>query len=140
MTRASVPLHIRVPASKRAAKSVRLRESTIHRSIAAYLDAALPHDAFWTTFPAGGGGKARGGQLKRSGLKAGVPDLMIGYRGVMSFIEIKGPRGKLSPEQRDCHARLDDAGFRVALCRSIVEVDGYLRHYLMIPLRCKVAA
>lgn len=33
----------------------------------------------------------------------GVPDLLVGYRGVTMLWEVKGPRGKLNPGQAEWH-------------------------------------
>ena len=33
----------------------------------------------------------------------GVPDLLIGYRGVNLLLEVKGPRGTLTPDQVEWH-------------------------------------
>jgi|SRR5579885_2289441 len=133
-------LQSRVRAAKRARQSQRIRESTIHRQVAEFLDAALPRGAWWSTFPAGGGGRVRGAQLKARGLKTGVPDILVIWNGEVRWIEIKSPRGHLSPEQVHTKADLEDAGCRVALCRNVAEVETYLKFYCQIPLKAKVAA
>lgn len=115
-------------------------EQALHEAVARFLDIALPIDAFWTTFPAGGGGKARGGQLKAMGLKAGVPDILIVWQGLAFWIELKAPRGVLSAEQRLVHDRLAFAGCeRPAVCRSVDDVERALRAR-EIPIRASVGA
>lgn len=63
--------------------------------------------------------------LKRAGATvvrisaAGVPDLLIGYRGVTYLCEIKFQKGKLTPAQIAWH--LDWQGDRVSVARSVEE-------------------
>lgn len=114
-------------------------EKHIHRQVADYLTQALAPPAFWTTFPAGGGGYVRGAHLKALGLKAGFPDLLIIADGKPYGIELKAPKKNPEPEQRALHAILEDAGCRVHVCRSAVEVEMVLRHW-GVALRASVAA
>ncbi len=116
-----------------------MSESRVHRAVARFLDLALPADCWWTTIGHGGGGKVRGAKLKAAGLKAGAPDILIVYRGQALFIELKGPKGRLSPVQHETHYQIGEAGARVAMCRSVDEVETYLRHYCQIPLKASLA-
>lgn len=116
-----------------------MTEEQIHRAVAQYLSSALPPPAFWTTFPAGGGGYARGAHLKALGLKAGFPDLLIIAAGKPYGIELKAPRKYAEPEQRALHAILRDAGCPVMVCRSPAEVEMTLRAW-GVPVRGRVAA
>lgn len=43
----------------------------------------------------------------------GVPDLLLVADGRVSFLELKQPRGRLSPVQAAAHAQLRRAGARV---------------------------
>jgi hypothetical protein len=36
-----------------------------------------------------------------AGLGRGVPDLLVGYRGKLSLVEVKTPKGKLRPMQEE---------------------------------------
>ena len=77
---------------------------------------ALPEGFWFTTFPAGGGGKVRGAQLKAAGLKPGVPDILVcgGYEDIshnvhqkdVLWLELKAKDGTLSQVQKSCHAEL----------------------------------
>lgn len=100
----------------------RQTEAALHRSIARYLDIVLAEPAFCTTFPAGGGGKARGGKLKAMGLVPGVPDILIVANGRAYWVEIKTATGRLSDDQKATIARLESNGARVCVCRSIDDV------------------
>ena len=82
-------------------------EQALHRAAAQFLDVALPDDAVWFHPPNGGARtKAEAGIFRALGVKAGVPDLVIVYRGRLIAIELKAPRGRLTAAQRAMHKRL----------------------------------
>ena len=93
--------------------------------------------AFYTTFPAGWGklAKATAGQLKGSGLKPGMPDILVFschkmianriYPKIIG-IELKVGKGLLSPEQIGMHRRLMAIGIKSYICRSAADVIGTL--------------
>lgn len=124
----------------------RLTEAQLHRAVADYLAVALPESACFTTFPAGGGGKVRGAQLKSRGLRAGWPDVQVLYRfsypdtihprSQFVGLELKTATGRLSPEQIECHAAIRRAGGLVFVCRSVEDVESFLSG-LGIPLRAR---
>jgi hypothetical protein len=73
-------------------------ESDIHEAVAKILDALLPVDRVaWMTYPAGliELSPRQAARLARCGLKTGMPDIWIFYRGVW-LIELKKPGGRLS--------------------------------------------
>lgn len=82
----------------------------------------LKKDVLFTAFPAGGGGLARGVKLKKMGLKPGWPDIQIIADGKYYGVEVKTPKGNLSPIQRNLHIALADIGCEVAVVRSVNEV------------------
>jgi len=99
-------------------------EADLHVTIAEFLDWALSSPAFYTTFPAGWG-KLRGQtafRLKRSGLKAGMPDILVFYRGQTMGIELKVYGAAASSVQRTTFAALQGAGVPIYICRSIEDV------------------
>lgn len=114
-------------------------EAALHRTVADYLTVALAPEVFATTFPAGGGGRIRGAQLKAMGLKSGCPDWLLVHGGRAYFIELKADGGRLSPAQRETHAALERAGAFVAVCRSIDSVIGTLAGF-GIPTRAQARA
>lgn len=73
--------------------------------------------------------------LKRQGVKAGVPDVFLpvprgGYHGL--FIEMKRKKGgRLSPEQRVWLDLLNRLGYRAVVCNGFeaarTEIETYLR-------------
>ena len=104
----------------------RSEEDALHAAVADLLDLVLLPPAWWTTFPLGGGGKARGGKLKRRGAKKGTLDILIisaqtGW-GHADWIELKSAKGRLTPEQREIMEKLISAGCQVAIARSVADV------------------
>ena len=102
-------------------------ETQLHVQVANYLRLALRSpDVWWTTIPAGGGGRIRGAQLKRKGYKKGTPDVLIIYRGMAHWIELKTFGGGLSIDQLGQHGLLLRAGCYVAIRRTVDEVHQIL--------------
>lgn len=120
--------------------SVYRSEDALHQACAGYLNARLLPPAWWTTFPAGGGGKDRGSRLKRMGMKSGVPDLLIfdplPVMGIMGYgIELKDKDGRLLPSQIETQPRMMNAGFQImSICRSLEEMKHQLDEW-RIPIR-----
>ena len=100
----------------------RSEEDALHAAVADLLDLVLLPPAWWTTFPLGGGGKARGGKLKRRGVKAGVPDILIVCDCQAFWIELKSAKGVLNADQKATIPQLISAGCRVAIARSVADV------------------
>ena len=119
---------------------VPMREQAIHESLCQWLTLALPREAFFF-HPANGEYRnvITGARLKRMGLKAGVPDLVVLYGGKAVFLEIKAPKKYLSPEQREVHAALKLAGCDVFVIHSLMEAQMALE-LCGIPLFASVAA
>ena len=100
------------------------------------LDWLLLPPALYTTFPAGWGkfSKVMAGQLKHSGLKPGMPDILVFYDGTCVGIELKAPGGTTSPAQREMFTKLKAAGIKVFVCDSTDMVLSVLLG-LGIPMR-----
>jgi Holliday junction resolvase len=49
----------------------------------------------------------------------GCPDLLVGYRGHTWLIEVKGPKGSLTPAQKVLHAEWN--GFPIAVVKTVEE-------------------
>lgn len=111
----------------KAARKRQHPEAALHRAVAKYLDDALPKSHAWNTFPAGGGGKIRGAQLRAMGLKPGWPDIVIfSPDGVTYWIELKSPKGRLSKEQTFTHRKLLSLGHVITIARSLIDVVRFL--------------
>lgn len=104
-----------------------IKEAGVQRMIRQYLAARgiesvhIPNGAVLA-----GDARARGMQmnaLKRAGLMLGFPDLLLFRKdGSIAFIEVKSEGGRVSREQKSCHAWLTGLGHKVSVCRSIDDV------------------
>ena len=68
-----------------------------------------------------------GRRIKAEGLRPGFPDLVALQGGRAAFLEVKAPKGRLSPAQVECHAELARQGFDVAVVTSQDEALAALR-------------
>jgi hypothetical protein len=114
-------------------------EERLHRDIAEYLDKILCWPTWWTTFPAGGGGRLRGAILNGMGLKTGVPDILIIDGGRALWLELKAGMGLVKQHQEACHEALRLARSDIAVVRSIEDVETALTRW-GVPLRGRIAA
>lgn len=114
-----------------AKKGIRTRhpETALQIAVAAFLTRALPANVAWSAFPAGGGGKIRGGILKAMGLRAGFPDLVVIHpdTGRAVWLELKAPGGVTSSSQKAIHALLMNSQSPVTVARSVDQVEHFLR-------------
>ena len=113
-------------------------EFQLGKAVAVYFRFCLPDDVFWFHVPNGGQRQnAIARQLSAMGVKAGVPDLCLLHRGKAHFVELKIDSGYLSAIQKQVHQMINRAGCRVAVCRSIPDVEAALTSW-GIPLRGEV--
>ncbi len=104
-----------------------MTEQQLHGACAQFLSWALADpETFWTTFPAGGGGYDRGKILRRLGLKAGVPDILLVRKSRLYGIELKTDTGRVSAAQVECHAAMRLAGVMIEVVRSLEELESAL--------------
>jgi len=108
-------------------------EYSLQVQICQYLSLVLdPKKVIWTSFPAGGGGKIRGAMLKKSGLVSGWPDLQLFKSGIYHGIEIKTTKGFLSENQKEMHKKIKKNGGKVAVCRSINDIESVLNDWTLV--------
>lgn len=79
--------------------------------------------------------KIEAANLKRQGVKAGVPDLFMAvpnkkYHGL--FIEMKWGNGKCSHNQKEWILKLSEQGYKVNVCYSSLEAIEVIKEYLGI--------
>lgn len=88
-----------------------------------------------------------GAQMKREGMKAGVPDIVLPHaRGGYHALYIEMKRRRVAGErvefragtrprenQRDWHERLQAAGNRVQVCYGWEDARGVIEQYLKMP-------
>lgn len=89
----------------------------------------------WLYHTPNGGSRnvAEAANLKRMGVKAGVPDLCLpypsnGYHGL--YIEMKRDGGRLTAAQRDYLAWLNENGYRAVVCYGTGHAIKVLEYYL----------
>ena len=103
------------------------REWVDQRGYAAFLARALPQGAYWTAIDVGRSATpAQGAMRKARGVKAGIPDFLVVWRGITLWIEVKA-RQSLSPAQKTTRDVLLANGHRWALARSGEDVEAALR-------------
>lgn len=73
------------------------------------------------------------GKLKAEGVRSGVPDLMLcaaraGHHGL--YVEMKAIAKYPTPDQKDYHELLREAGYRVEVCRGAAEAQSTITSYL----------
>lgn len=115
-------------------------EQKFHFAVADFLNAVLPRNAWWSSIGHGGFAlDARtGARMKRAGVKAGVPDILIVYDGRAHFLELKAGKGRPSPAQVAVFEALAAAGCVThGIARSLDDV-AYALHVWGVPLRAAV--
>ncbi len=98
-------------------------EDDLAAAVAHALAILLPADAVFTAWDLSNSRNAiEGARKKRLGCLAGWPDCSVWHAGRVVLLELKRERGGvLSEAQKRLHPRLADAGFPVAVCRTVVE-------------------
>lgn len=112
-------------------------ERNLHTAVAAYLTRSLPADALWFPVPSASRRNPRqAGVMRRAGeLMPGIPDIILVYKGRIIGLELKAPKGRLSPEQKVFHERLTLSGAVVFVARSLNDVHDFLCQ--IIPLKVR---
>jgi hypothetical protein len=104
--------------------------------VAKVMSTRIPELSLLFAIPNGGArNPITGAQLKREGVRAGVPDLFLpalGFAGQLGlFIEVKTSTGRLSAHQKEWFDALHAAGYECVVVRSIQGfidlIDEYLR-------------
>ena len=72
--------------------------------------------------------KASAAHLKRTGMRAGVPDICLLFpRGRIVFVEVKTPKGRHSPSQREWQERANGLGHTVLTARSVDDIHDIVK-------------
>src|SRR5262245_23512856 len=89
------------------------------KKLARLLDKWLdPACTFWTATDPVASSALSGAVRKQRGVKPGVPDILVLYRGKLIAIELKSRCGKCSPTQRAVREALLRSGAQWWVCRS----------------------
>jgi len=80
--------------------------------------------------------KKTGAKMKRTGLKAGVPDIFLPvmrgkYGGL--FIEMKSEKGIVQANQKEWHIKLRAQGYKCEICRGFEQAVKTIEKYLDMP-------
>ena len=107
-----------------------MTEDAIHRGILRYLRSVLPSGWIVMHVPNGGSrNPIEGAKMKALGVVAGWPDISIyGPLGCF-FMEVKSAKGRLSNCQHMILDKLKDAGFPVAVVRSLDDVRDFIAEH-----------
>jgi hypothetical protein len=126
---ANVKRSVAMKARRNGKKARKAPEARLQESVCQYL--ALQERCgrlLWFAVPNGGSRNLlEAVNLKRQGLRAGVPDLCIIPKvGPVCFIELKSEDGVVSKLQGIWMQNLTDYGCPVRVCRSLEEVQQFL--------------
>ena len=101
----------------------RQTEWTFQKAAAEYLAIALPSDAFWTAIDHAAKMSPVAGRMRKlRGVKAGIADIMIVWRGITLWIELK-TGSALSASQKDFRDDVIRNGHAWALARSLDDIE-----------------
>lgn len=114
-------------------------EQQFQIQVASFLRATLHDSVLWTAIGHGGGGKVRGALLKAMGLRKGIPDLVLFYANTVLWLELKAPKGRVSPEQDAFRVWSGTMGHYLKVCRTIDDVHEALA-MAKIPMRGRISA
>lgn len=100
-------------------------EQALQRAVVQYLNLYPPPPAgpYWTAVnPVPGKTKVAAAISKALGMKPGVPDLVLCWRGRFIGIELKAAKGRLSKAQDAAISELQLAGGAVLVVRSVEQL------------------
>ena len=124
-----------------------MTETSLHFECIALLRAyARPDAVFWHTPNGEKRDRRTATKLRLMGVRAGVPDIALLFRGALHFIELKAGKGRESKDQVEFREQGESAGAHFHLARSIdefigiVNAIGALRVRLRTDLLCEVGA
>lgn len=110
----------------------RAEEAALHRSVVAQLRGWLPDDAWSWHTPNGGLRHDKvGARMVGLGVRAGIPDLFVLWRGRLIGIELKAERGAVSAVQKQAFHKLGHCGCEVFVCGALAEVYALLAEWGM---------
>ena len=105
-----------------------MSEHTLQVAVCQYLAVAMKPDLHWCAIPNGGKRDMRTAvKLKREGVKAGTPDIVILLpEGRVAWLELKIKGGSLSLEQQAFRKICQRLGHHWALIKSVDDAKEFL--------------
>jgi hypothetical protein len=114
-------------------------EHDFQKQVAQYLNFALPQDAWWTSIDHAGGGRLAGALRKVRGVKSGLADVWVVWRGQLRCFELKAPGGRPSDDQIQNAHQLSHAGVTTHTVTQLAVIEAVLADW-GIPLRARLTA
>ena len=107
---------------------MRRPEDALQRSVITYLRFVAPWCVSFAIPNGGGRSKAEAAILKATGTLAGIPDIaIIAPGGKAYFLELKAPKGRISPAQKIMHEELVARRIPLAIIRSLDDARDALK-------------
>jgi hypothetical protein len=112
-----------------------MKEIDLHKLLVKAIQAKYPDLLFWHTPNGGKRNPREGAKLKAMGTKAGVPDLFFPvptgkHNGL--FIELKGPKGRLSDHQKIMMENLSEQGYMCEVASELERAMDLIEDYLNV--------
>lgn len=102
-------------------------ESAVQRALLDWFAWVLP-DAVVFAVPNGGKrDKVTAAKMKREGVLPGAPDLIVVWRGIVFFVEVKKHDGRLSEAQKTFRDAVEAQGLHYIVVRNTDELNVALR-------------
>jgi hypothetical protein len=113
-------------------------EDDLQAAVCTLLKWALPVDATFWAVPNGGlRHKQEAARMTRLGVRAGIADIHVVYRGRLYCLELKAPKGQLSATQVQVMRKLEVCGVPTAVIRELSDVTHVMREW-NIPLSARL--
>lgn len=115
-----------------------MTEHKLQIAVTNYLHFSLPSDATWFAVPNGGLRNLKTAQkLKAEGVRPGVADIIVVWKGRAIGLELKAPKGSQSKAQKEWAEMFQLAGGVYRVCKSVDEVETFL-DMLGVPMRARL--
>lgn len=115
-----------------------LSEAQIQRSVILHLEANASPGVIWFAVPNGGyRNLVEAARFKKQGVRAGVPDLcfVLPNGGRAAFLELKKPKGRVSPDQLVFRQMALDTGALWGIAYGIDEAVKILSDWGVLKVR-----
>lgn len=106
------------------------KEDSLQIAVATYLKLQYPHALWWHTPNGGSRNAIEAAKLKRMGVLAGVPDIVIVYYSDMICLELKIKPNKQTDTQKEFEKKITAYGHPYAVCYNIDEAKEFIDKYL----------
>lgn len=105
-------------------------EEGIQTACVAWFRLAFPRYLCFAAPNGGSRNRLEAINLKRSGVLAGVSDLIIVADRAVLFVEMKTKTGRQSEHQKEFQANVERLGFEYKVCRSLADFQQTINHWI----------